>query len=135
MKVSSPRQAAGARAEAAGLKNQLDDERTRLQHEIERLLEDAVVSRQTFQTEATKVGGDGGCTRVVHDCSHTTILLASHPHNDGTEHVGFSPTSTQALGRGGVMRTLVLSSCLYSCSSRTPCFCLAYAPNFVLLFG
>ncbi|CAM9112685.1 unnamed protein product [Laminaria digitata] len=53
-KNAADQEAAGARAEAAGLKSLLDDERTRLQHEIERLHEDAVISRQAFQTEAAK---------------------------------------------------------------------------------
>ena len=49
-------QAAGARAEAAGLKSQLHDLRTRLENEIARLREDAEVSRTQFEAASSKVG-------------------------------------------------------------------------------
>ena len=44
------------------------------------------------QRQRSKNGGCGGavCAHVMHDRSR--MIRPSHPHNAGTENVGFSPT-------------------------------------------
>lgn len=48
-------QAAGARAEATGLKNQLQDLRIRLETETARFREEADMSRKQFDADSSKV--------------------------------------------------------------------------------
>lgn len=54
-------QTAAARAEAAGLKNQLHDLRTRFDDESARLREEVEVSRTRFTAAASKVRSASGC--------------------------------------------------------------------------
>lgn len=57
--INYPFQAAGARAEATGLKNQVQDLRIRLETETARLREEADAFRKQSVADSSKVRGTG----------------------------------------------------------------------------
>lgn len=57
--INYPLQAAGARAEATGLKNQVQDLRIRLETETARLREEADAFRKQSVADSSKVRGTG----------------------------------------------------------------------------
>lgn len=76
-------QAAGARAEAAGLKSQVRDLQTRLENETARLQSDVEASRQRLQEASTKVTGVSLRRRP----RRSWLLQLRHQHSMGNTDV------------------------------------------------